>query len=53
MSEPVVYCKLCGRTMVVQPAGRGFPPDTAKRKLARACKAAGCACAPQYQAGVR
>lgn len=31
--------------------GRGFPPDIAKRKLAKRCKAQGHASDPQYRAG--
>ncbi len=38
--------------MVVKPDGRGFPPDITKRKLVRACKAAGCECDPKYRAGL-
>ena len=52
MSEPTVTCGLCGRKRTVVPDGRGFPPDIAKRKLERECKAAGCPCKPQYRAGL-
>jgi len=45
-------CRLCGRQVVVTPDGRGFPPDIAKRKLARQCQAGGCPCDPQYTAGI-
>lgn len=51
MSEPIQKCKLCGRAEVVKRDGRGFPPDIAKRKLQKACKAAGCSCQPEYTAG--
>jgi hypothetical protein len=52
MSQPTQTCALCGRSVVVVPDGRGFPPDIAERKLVRACKAAGCKCQPQYLAGL-
>jgi hypothetical protein len=52
MSEPTVTCELCGRSQVVKPDGRGFPPDIAKRKLARICNAAGCPSQPSYRAGI-
>lgn len=52
MKDPTVACKLCGRTTIVQPDGRGFPPDIAKRRLRKACKANGCECDPVYTAGV-
>jgi len=51
MSQPTQRCALCGRSMVVYLDGRGFPPDITKRKLVKACKAAGCPCEPQYRAG--
>lgn len=31
--------------------GRGFPPDIAKRRLAKRCKEAGHTCKAQYLAG--
>ena len=49
---PTVTCQLCGTRMRVMPDGRGFPPDIAKRKLIKDCKARGCACDPIYLAGV-
>jgi hypothetical protein len=52
MSEPTQTCQRCGRSVIVTQNGRGFPPDTAKRKLQRLCKAEGCPCEPQYRAGV-
>lgn len=51
-TEPTVTCQLCSRQVVVQPDGRGFPPDIAKRKLRKLCKAAGCPCEPSYLAGI-
>jgi hypothetical protein len=51
-SEPTVTCQLCGRSEVVKPDGRGFPPDIAKRKLRKRCCAWGCTSDPQYRAGV-
>jgi hypothetical protein len=51
--EPTVTCRLCKRRQVVNPDGRGFPPDIAKRKLRKVCQAAGCPCEPIYRAGVR
>lgn len=51
MSEPTVTCALCGRSQAVVPSGRGFPPDTAKRKLRKICQAGGCSSDPQYRAG--
>ena len=51
MSEPTQTCTTCGRVVIVQPDGRGFPPDIAKRKLAKLCKADGHVSTPQYTAG--
>lgn len=51
-SEPTQTCQLCGRVVVVRESGRGFPPDTAKRKLQKLCSAAGCPCEPRYRAGI-
>ena len=53
MSAPTQTCTLCGRVEVVRMDGRGFPPDIAKRRLRKACKAAGCPSEPQYRAGVQ
>ncbi len=50
-NEPTYSCRLCGRVVVVRRDGRGFPPDIAKRKLKRLCKADGCKCDPTYLAG--
>jgi hypothetical protein len=52
MSQPIQTCQLCGRQIVVRPDGRGFPPDIAKRKLQKICKANGCPCEPKYRAGI-
>ena len=52
MSEPTQTCKLCGRKVIVQPDGRGFPPKIAANKLKKICKASGCSCQPEYMAGI-
>ena len=52
MSQPTQTCQLCGAVEVVRMDGRGFPPDIAKRRLQKACKARGCPCEPKYRAGV-
>jgi hypothetical protein len=52
MTEPSQTCAVCGDTETVRPDGRGFPPDIAKRKLAKRCRVAGHRCDPQYRAGV-
>lgn len=51
-SEPRQTCLLCGRFAVVVPDGRGFPPNIAKNRLKKICKAAGCPCEPKYTAGL-
>jgi hypothetical protein len=51
MSSPTQACQVCGDIEVVRQDGRGFPPDIAKRKLAKRCKAKGHTCKPQYRAG--
>ena len=38
MSSPIVFCNVCKHVMAVVQDGRGFPPDIAKRKLAKQCK---------------
>jgi hypothetical protein len=53
MSGPTQTCQACGRVEPVRQDGRGFPPDIAKRRLRKRCKEAGCACDPQYRAGVQ
>jgi len=52
MSEPTQTCTICGTIEIVKPDGRGFPPDIARRKLAKRCKAAGHECAPKYMVGI-
>jgi hypothetical protein len=49
---PTQTCLACLRCIEVVPDGRGFPPDVAKRKLQRICRANGHEAKPQYQAGV-
>ena len=49
--SPQQQCQLCDRVQPVVPDGRGFPPDIARRKLVKACKANGCPCEPKYTAG--
>ncbi len=52
MSQPTQTCTECGRVEVVTMDGGGFPPDIAKRRLAKRCKAAGCPSKPAYRAGI-
>lgn len=52
MSEPTQTCQACGLVEVVRPDGRGFPPDIAKRRLAKRCAALGHASVPTYRAGM-
>lgn len=52
MTTPKQTCQLCGRVQFVVNDGRGFPPDIAKRKLVKLCKADGCPCEPKYTAGI-
>jgi hypothetical protein len=53
MNAPIYACQRCGRTEYVHPDSRGFPPDIAKRKLQKQCRANGCPCPnPVYRAGV-
>ena len=49
--QPQQQCVLCGRVEIVKPDGRGFPPDIAKRRLVKNCRARGCPCNPKYTAG--
>ena len=51
--EPTQTCTECGRVEIVRPDGRGFPPDIAKRRLAKRCAADGCPSSPTYRAGIR
>jgi hypothetical protein len=53
MSEPIQTCRVCLDVEVVRPDGRGFPPNIAKNKLAKRCKAKGHVCDPHYLAGYR
>lgn len=53
MSEPTQTCAVCGDVETVRPDGRGFPPDIAKRRLAKRCAAAGHKSEPKYLAGFR
>jgi hypothetical protein len=52
MSEPTMTCDQCADHQIVTPDGRGFPPDIAKRKLRKRCRAKGCQGEPQYMAGI-
>ena len=47
---PQQTCQNCGRVVQVVPDGRGFPPDIAKNKLKKICKAHGCVSNPKYTA---
>lgn len=40
MSEPQYRCAWCGRIVMVDRYARGFPPDSAKRKLVKLCASA-------------
>ncbi len=51
-TEPTQTCQVCGRVVIVKPDGRGFPPDIARRKLERECKADGHKADPKYRAGI-
>lgn len=51
-SQPTQTCTLCGRSIVVTPDGRGFPPDIARNKLQKLCRSSGCPCEPRYRAGL-
>ena len=48
---PCQTCYVCGDYEIVRPDGRGFPPDIAKRRLAKRCKANGHKSEPIYTAG--
>lgn len=52
MSEPRQTCTTCGDSETCREWDKGFPPDAAKRRLARRCKAAGHVSTPVYRAGV-
>jgi len=51
MPGPIMTCTVCGTVEAVTPDGRGFPPDIAKRRLAKRCTAMGHVSVPQYRAG--
>lgn len=53
MSEPKQTCQVCGDVEIVRMDGRGFPPDIAKRRLAKRCAAKGHASEPQYLVGIK
>ena len=48
---PRQTCTTCGDVEVVRPDGRGFPPDIAKRRLAKRCKVKGHISTPTYRVG--
>ena len=53
MSAPTQTCVVCGDTEACKLDGRGgFPPDVAKRRLAKRCAAKGHVCEPIYTAGI-
>lgn len=52
ITEPNQRCEECGRVEIVTPDGRGFPPDIAKRRLAKRCRKSGHVSCPVYTAGV-
>lgn len=52
MSEPQYSCQECGRVVRVDPYARGFPPDAAKRKLSKLCRAEGHEATPVYRCGI-
>jgi len=51
-TEPRQKCEKCGRIETVKPDGRGFPPDIAKRKLAKRCERDGHHSQPIYTPGL-
>jgi hypothetical protein len=53
VSQPTQTCQICGRVEIVTPDGRGFPPDIAKRRLAKLCKADGHVSQPKYLVGMQ
>lgn len=52
MSQPTQTCTTCGAIEIVRPDGRGFPPDIAKRRLAKRCTALGHTSTPVYRAAL-
>jgi hypothetical protein len=51
VTQPIQKCWTCGDFEIVKPDGRGFPPDIAKRRLVKRCKAKGCKHEIRYHAG--
>jgi hypothetical protein len=52
MTAPHFRCGVCGTIEIVRPDGRGFPPDIARRRIEKRCKASGHECVPIYRAGI-
>lgn len=52
MAEPRQTCTTCGDVEACRDWDRGFPPDAAKRRLAKRCKARGHVSTPTYRAGM-
>lgn len=50
-TDPQYRCLECDRVIFVDRFARGFPPDAAKRRLVKACKADGHVAEPTYLAG--
>lgn len=50
--SPTQTCTTCGGVEVVHPEVRGFPPDAAKRRLAKRFRKAGHVSTPRYTAGI-
>lgn len=51
MSEPQVLCEECLVSVLVDYTMGEFPPDVARKKLFKICKAKGHVSKPKYQAG--
>lgn len=51
MSEPEVLCEVCLVRVIVDYTMGEFPPDVAKKKLMKICKAKGHVSKPKYRAG--
>lgn len=52
MSEPTVLCEECLISVIVDYTMGEFPPDVAKKKLEKLCKAQGHTSKPKYRAGL-
>jgi hypothetical protein len=52
MSEPRQTCEFCGDVEICRPSDRAFPPDAAKKRLAKRCEAKGHISQPKYCAGI-